>query len=806
MKVEIQKSGIYDADYNFRTLQVGDREPDPFLDKFGDSPNCDTYLISQFKNHRKVIYQECPVSGMTDRRWEFSEIDYGTVEFYVAINDANDGSCAFMMDDSHIELYIDDDFFKIPVVGNICAASDNTIYHIRIDFECTTGSYQGLDQWHYKVYINDTGYGPYWFGGVEAAPYKVKPTDMQLRSDYDSGICKTYWDAFGCTWLGTYEIGDNKSLETVTSLSSEIEVCNVIREKGKVHTAIIKTSEDLSVGDIIKIYDDNDILCFHGPIHSKKRDGSKFKWEAISYNRELNNKFSIDFTDGGGSGSGGAYLVDEMYEDIIDQEGNFLSYSSSIDPDGNCSEEFSNLKFSNKQIKEGFNFLDDLEDGIWVDEPDGVVWFWKIADIPEVDIYYWATENFKEETIGTTGTSIDFVDSSSGNIEIKNDSGGKCGHKKVIEIDDDDANAHYFVHNLSTTYEDITIEFWIKSSDVTYETLISLLDSSDSVICRIMIDDDKWQAYHTATWNDLGYTPSDNQWYRIRIDYNTDNTFDVWIDGYHVVDSKAVEDNDAAAKIKISSQAADSSYKIYFDAYGCSEEDSTYTTGGIEKGICFEYKGSIVSIPKTEEIIDQINRVILYGAFIEGERITATVNDSDSQDLLDIIPYIDHFPHVYDATELADIAQKILDRTGMMDYPKYIEIAISGLDYTSFGKTIKLNFSPYKELTITRNYYILKDKFDVKRNIHYYTLSSGLVMEHRVLNQSEGIKIQTADEEQLDIVASNKPTIYIKNADPTVNDDVDGGYKRGDIWINTSDDGTFICRNPADGAADWKEI
>jgi len=50
------------------------------------------------------------------------------------------------------------------------------------------------------------------------------------------------------------------------------------------------------------------------------------------------------------------------------------------------------------------------------------------------------------------------------------------------------------------------------------------------------------------------------------------------------------------------------------------------------------------------------------------------------------------------------------------------------------------------------------------------------------------------------------PIVYTDAGDPTVNDDVDLGYKRGDIWINTTDDGTFVCRNNADGAADWIEI
>ena len=53
---------------------------------------------------------------------------------------------------------------------------------------------------------------------------------------------------------------------------------------------------------------------------------------------------------------------------------------------------------------------------------------------------------------------------------------------------------------------------------------------------------------------------------------------------------------------------------------------------------------------------------------------------------------------------------------------------------------------------------------------------------------------------------SNFPRVYTNTSDPTMNDDVDLGYKPGDIWINTSDAGVFICISNTDGAADWDEL
>lgn len=50
------------------------------------------------------------------------------------------------------------------------------------------------------------------------------------------------------------------------------------------------------------------------------------------------------------------------------------------------------------------------------------------------------------------------------------------------------------------------------------------------------------------------------------------------------------------------------------------------------------------------------------------------------------------------------------------------------------------------------------------------------------------------------------PRIHSEAGDWSVDDDVDLGYKIGDMWINTADSGVFICTDNTDGAAVWKEI
>ncbi len=81
--------------------------------------------------------------------------------------------------------------------------SEDTWYHIRIDFEHTTNRYQGLGEDEYFVYINNICYGPYDFGAS-------KSLGMLYLHTYSYGInYKVSFDAVSYSWDPRYEIGDN---------------------------------------------------------------------------------------------------------------------------------------------------------------------------------------------------------------------------------------------------------------------------------------------------------------------------------------------------------------------------------------------------------------------------------------------------------------------------------------------------------------------------------------------------------------------------------------------------------------------
>ena len=353
-----------------------------------------------------------------------------------------------------------------------------------------------------------------------------------------------------------------------------------------------------------------------------------------------------------------------------------------------------------------------------------------------------------------------------------------------------------------------TIELWVRGDDVTDQFSIHLMNSAvyGGSINSVL---DKIRYWSGSVWVDaIGGGLSDDTWYHFRIDFDcnegTNSFFDFYLNGV-LLDSNVPFQNDQASinGLRIFTNHFPSAHTYYIDAIGFSWE-SNYTTGqncGVAYGTDY-----IASNPEIVEIMAQINVVKIYGAISAGTRLVAEVTDPESILLHGRVVYIDHFPSMNNQTQLDNLATAILNRTGMADNPKIITVAVRNLDYVNLINSVHFSFSPYEDLQYFSNYYILYDRYDIKNNIHYLTISNGLVKENRTLGQSEGIKVLTADEEQISIMASFTSQVYTSSSDPTVNDDEDDGYRRGDFWINTTDDGSFICRNPAAGAADWKEI
>jgi len=532
---------------------------------------------------------------------------------------------------------------------------------------------------------------------------------------------------------------------------TEIINSDIYYKKGQPTTSTIVTEETYSTGQTIELYDGNNVLGFRGTVYTKEYEGEIKTYECIGFDKELNEKFT---------GSYSAKALDDIARYVIDGDTNgdstidgtpcsYLYYSSSIDPDNSWGATSVTISFNNLTYKEIFDILAKWGNGSWCVEPDGKVWLEKLTDFAPNHIYYHALHNNKADAYTVTGTNITFLDAdTNGDASIVDND----GHKKSIKLPKNGA----FRHDLTTTYSDITIEFFVKSSDVTHETVFYVRDATDSTIVRIRMEAEAWDAYYSAGWKEL-CVAADDTWYHVRIyiyDDSGTTKFSVWIDGTSEVDAETAEDNDDVSDFYITTE--NQTFDNYIDAWTSPEEDTRYTTGDNRNGVTYE-GDEIVSDVSVREVMAQVNVIKLYGAYKDGARLVTNHDDHgiDSASVLlhGRIVCLDHYPSIDDQDELDALSDAILARTGMADNPKNITVVISDLDYLHMLKTVRFHFTPFTDLQTADNYYIMADEYDIKNNIHDLTLANALVRLDEMIGQSAGVKVQTADEGQLDVLA-----------------------------------------------------
>lgn len=87
---------------------------------------------------------------------------------------------------------------------DVKSISDNTWYHIKIEFECTTGNYQGLSQDTWRFYVNGETFGDFNFLNDISNVTQIYCFTRGADTNY-----RCYTDAFGFSWDSNYDIGDN---------------------------------------------------------------------------------------------------------------------------------------------------------------------------------------------------------------------------------------------------------------------------------------------------------------------------------------------------------------------------------------------------------------------------------------------------------------------------------------------------------------------------------------------------------------------------------------------------------------------
>ncbi|MHA2325964.1 MAG: LamG-like jellyroll fold domain-containing protein, partial [Promethearchaeota archaeon] len=202
-------------------------------------------VISSLFNHKKVVELHDTNTDDVWMRLSANSQPYGSIEFWISTDDATDRSRLYgnSAGVTSFQIRIDADKFQYwdgawKDVG--LSASDDVWYHVRIDFECTTGGYQGLAQYDWHLYINGNSYGDFNFGYTTDTNYYM------------------YIDAIGVSWDSTshnglgYEVGYNANSNDIIPLLNEgYDInhqygCTISIESAFNHYNVLKLYDDSS--------------------------------------------------------------------------------------------------------------------------------------------------------------------------------------------------------------------------------------------------------------------------------------------------------------------------------------------------------------------------------------------------------------------------------------------------------------------------------------------------------------------------------------------------------------------------------
>ncbi len=211
-------SGFYFATYGFESDNDG-TSPSEWIIDATSTLGGTAQVLGELDGHKKVVELHDTVNGggrdvRATKRFS-SSATFGDIEFYLRTSDATKESTF------EIWSYGSGAAFWGYIVGDNWTSSsgetiskaaggflespqDNTWYHVRIAFETTTGMYEGLDQWQFKI----------WVDGVDSISLNFtknySPIDqIRIRTRGTLSGYYTYFDAVGYSWDPHYEIGDN---------------------------------------------------------------------------------------------------------------------------------------------------------------------------------------------------------------------------------------------------------------------------------------------------------------------------------------------------------------------------------------------------------------------------------------------------------------------------------------------------------------------------------------------------------------------------------------------------------------------
>lgn len=315
-----------------------------FVDSDSSGGNASVEIATEFNEHKKVLKLTADAGGdNADILNAFSSSQpSGTIELYVKTSDATH--------ESQFGIRSGGTGGPLPMIRaekfqyydgahhDITDALDDTIYHIKIDFECGAGLYKGLLADTFFIWIDNIRYGPYPFWNVLESVDRfrlISPTDAAYSS---------YYDAIGYSWESDYAIADNRTFDYHThsydDITANISLCKVTDVAYQPSTAIINSDATLSIdiNHIIQLYDVNSDLRFEGDFIREVKPSNLSEYPLISINDEellKENSYSASAAE-----DINATLLGVLTN--VDQTDGRLIYYTEDDPAGNLTPNYKN--------------------------------------------------------------------------------------------------------------------------------------------------------------------------------------------------------------------------------------------------------------------------------------------------------------------------------------------------------------------------------------------------------------------------------------------------------------------------------
>ncbi|KKM48230.1 hypothetical protein LCGC14_1557850, partial [marine sediment metagenome] len=370
----------------------------------------------------------------------------------------------------------------------------------------------------------------------------------------------------------------NGKMFEYTNIASDINHLKVTEELGTLSYADMDIKETtlghFSAGDIIKIYDSDTVLSWRGRVLYPEMvlEGTEVigKYVILGVDSIFDNIYRKNFTTVRSS--------DYVLKNIIDNAlSRLFSYDDEID-------DFSALTFKYDQkskARKTLKYLAMLERAVLHYKPDGELFFNKYNNLSPSPQIYTATYNFEDDADGAfpSGWTDNSGGSTTATIIASLD-----GHRKVLQLSDNDGADSAIASNSFSAQPSGTVEFYWSMDDVTdgsYVQFDTVGSRAITLLCGVLGDNFYYYDGVAVNWSAAVLGATDNTWthHKIIFDIATD-TFDWYIDGVLVANDANFHNVQATGItiLSLSTNDATSAYNAFFDAVGYSW-DPAYTIG-----------------------------------------------------------------------------------------------------------------------------------------------------------------------------------------------------------------------------------